>query len=97
MKEDALIVTVVRSEMTSTIPQYNYNRKGTDRQSVQVQKTNVSQVDEGLVKFVSSGVVSEEVLEGTEIPAGVGKRETVTTRMTPALRWAMVRVILTFH
>ena len=77
MKEDALIVTVVRSEMTSTIPQYNYNRKGTDRQSVQVQKTNVSQVDEGLVKFVSSGVVSEEVLEGTEIPAGVGKRETI--------------------
>ena len=57
-----------------------------------------------LVKLVQRRVVFEEVLAGTEIPGGWGgriyiytQRYTITTRMTPALRWAAMRAVLKLH
>ena len=61
-------------------------------------------LDRSLVKLklLFHRVVSEGVPSGTEIPGGWDEgydtqRCTVTTGMMPALRWAAMRAVLTFH
>ena len=57
----------------------------------------------GWINLFNTELYSKRVLAGTEIPGGGGRgrlytlRYTVTTRMTPALRWAEMRAVLMFR